>query len=303
MRWLGGGSEQLLDWLVALPWGQISLAAGLFALYLLGFWVTTRSPGEGGMRRVRGSGEMPFLDHLEELRWRLIWVGSAVLVLSIAGFFLVTQFDIIGLLKRPIEPLVPNGQLLFTSPTEPMTVTLKLSFVIGVILAVPIIVYHVWSFLSPALMDKERKVAAPAVIGGFALFLVGVAMAYFLVLPLGLRFLLGFQTQALNPIITIGEYLKFATRLILAFGIIFELPLVSLLLALLGLITAGTLRRFRRHAIVGVAMLSAILTPADVGTMLMMMGPLVLLYEVSILLVAVVDRRRLAEPSVEAIAD
>ncbi len=303
MRWLGGGSEQLLEWLATLPWGQIVLVAGLFALYLLGFWVTTRSPSEGSFRRASGSGEMPFLDHLEELRWRLIWVGSAVLVLAIAGFFLVTEFDIIGLLKRPIEPLVPDGQLLFTSPTEPMTVTLKLSFVVGVVLAVPMIVYHTWSFLSPALLEKERKVAIPAVIGGFVLFLIGVAMAYFLVLPLGLRFLLGFQTQALNPIITIGEYLKFATRLILAFGIIFELPLVSLLLALLGLITASTLRRFRRHAIVGVAMLSAILTPADVGTMLMMMGPLVLLYEVSILLVAVVDRRRLAEPGVEAIAD
>ena len=109
---------------------------------------------------------------------------------------------------------------------------------------------------------------------------------------LGLIFLLGFQTQALSPIITIGEYLKFATRLILAFGLIFQLPLVSVLLAVLGLITADTLRKFRRHAIVGVALLSAILTPADVGTMLMMMGPMILLYEFSILLVALVGRRR-----------
>lgn len=143
----------------------------------------------------------------------------------------------------------------------------------------------------------------PAVVGGFVLFLLGVAMAYFLVLPLGLRFLLGFQTQALTPIITIGEYLRFATRLILAFGIIFELPLVSLLLSYLGLITADTLKRFRRHAIVGVAMVSAILTPADVLTMLMMMGPLLVLYEVSILLVATVGRRQIAEQSVQAIAD
>ena len=173
--------------------------------------------------------EMPFLDHLEELRSRLIWMGGAVLVLAIVGFFVVTGFDVIGLLKKPIVPLVPEGKLLFTSPTEPMAVTLKLSLVFGIIFAAPMIIYHTWAFLSPALFEHEKKLVVPAVIGGFVLFLMGVAMAYFLVLPLGLKFLLGFQTQALDPIITIGEYLKFATRLILAFGIIFQLPLVSVL--------------------------------------------------------------------------
>ena len=255
------------------------------------------------MKKATGAGEMPFLEHLEELRGRLIWVGTSVLLLSIAGFFIVTEFDVIGLLKRPITPLIPDGQLLFTSPTEPMTVTLKLAFVVGFILALPVVIYHVWAFLAPALFEKEKKMLVPAVAGAFVLFLLGVAMAYFLVLPLGLRFLLGFQTQALSPIITIGEYLRFATRLILAFGVIFELPLVSLLLSALGLIDAGTLKRFRRHAVVGVAVLSSILTPADVGTMLMMMGPLLVLYEISIILVAMVGRRRIAERATEAIAD
>ncbi len=255
------------------------------------------------MKRAKGAAEMPFLDHLEELRGRLIWVAVSVLALSVAGFFLVTEFDVIGLLKRPITPLVPEGMLLFTSPTEPMMVTLKLSFIVGFILALPIIVYHAWAFLSPALFEREKKALVPALAGGLVLFLLGVAMAYFLVLPLGLRFLLGFQTQALSPIITIGEYLRFATRLILAFGVIFELPLVMLLFSFFGLIDANTLRRYRRHAIVGVSVLAAILTPADVGTMLMMMGPLVLLYEFSILLVAMVDRRQLAEHSPQAIAD
>lgn len=255
------------------------------------------------MKKPKGAAEMPFLDHLEELRSRLIWVAVSVLLLSIAGFFIVTELDVIGLLKRPITPLVPEGMLLFTSPTEPMTVTLKLSFVVGIILGLPIIIYHSWAFLSPALFEREKKMIVPAVIGGFVLFLLGVAMAYFLVLPLGLRFLLGFQTESLAPIITIGEYLKFATRLILAFGLIFELPLVSLLLSILGLIDADTLRKYRRHSIVGAAVLAAILTPADVGTMLMMMAPLVLLYEISILLVAVVARRQVAEQSPEALPD
>lgn len=267
-------------------------------------------------RMPGGLAEMPFLDHLEELRSRLIWIGVSVLSLSVVGFFLVMYFDVIGLLKRPFvsameeltaspdfTSVIPGGQLLFTSPTEPMTVTLKLAFVVGFILALPIVVYHTWSFLSPALFEKEKKLVVPAVTGGFVLFLLGVAMAYFLVLPLGLKFLLGFQTQSLTPIITIGEYLRFATRLILAFGLIFELPLVSLLLAALGLITADTLKRFRRHAIVGVAIVSALLTPADVYTMLMMMGPLLILYEISILLVALVGRRQSAELDAQAAAD
>jgi sec-independent protein translocase protein TatC len=255
------------------------------------------------VKRAKGGAEMPFLDHLEELRARLIWVGVSVLVLSVAGFFIVSKLNVIGLLKRPIDPLVPNGMLMYTSPTEPMIVTLKLAFVVGVILALPIIIYHTWAFLSPALFEQEKKLVIPALIGGFLLFLLGVAMAYFLVLPLGLRFLLGFQTESLSPIITIGEYLRFATRLILAFGVIFELPLVSLLLSVMGLIDASTLRNYRRHAVVGVAALSAVLTPADVGTMLMMMAPLVLLYEFSILLVAMVDRRQVAAHGPEAIAD
>ncbi len=255
------------------------------------------------MKEVKATGEMPFLEHLEELRSRLIWIAVTVLSLSVGGFFIVSELDVIGLLKRPIVPLIPDGLLLFTSPTEPMMVTLKLAFIIGIILAMPVIIYHVWGFLAPALFAHEKKLVIPAVLGGFVLFLLGVAMAYFLVLPLGLRFLLSFQTQALAPIITIGEYLRFATRLILAFGVIFELPLVTLMLSGLGLIDAGFLRKFRRHAIVGVALLSSLLTPADVGTMLMMMAPLLVLYEISVLLVSMVDRRRLAGSSRQAVAD
>ena len=246
---------------------------------------------------------MPFLDHLEELRWRLIWMGVAVLVMSVVGFFLVTELNIVGVLKRPISGLVPEGMLLYTSPTEPMMVSLKLAVIIGVLLAFPVIAYHTWAFLSPALFQREKRLVIPAVLGGFVLFTLGVAMAYWLVLPLGLRFLLGFQTQALSPIITIGEYMKFATRLILAFGIIFQLPLVSLMLSYLGLITADTLRVYRRNSIVGVSLVSAMLTPADVATMLMMMAPLMLLYEFSILLVATVGRRSVAERRAQSIAD
>jgi sec-independent protein translocase protein TatC len=234
---------------------------------------------------------MPFLDHLEELRSRLIWALVALGACSVLGFFAVTELDVIGILERPFHQVLPDQNLLFTSPTTPVVVTFKLAFVVGFVLASPILAWHVWKFFAPALYEHERRFVVPAIAGGFVLFLLGIAMAYFLVLPLGLRFLIGFQAESLSPIITIDEYLRFATRLILAFGVIFEMPLLLVLLALLGIVTPETLRKYRRHAIVTLAIASAVLTPADVGTMMMLFAPMILLYEASVWLVRLVVRR------------
>lgn len=238
------------------------------------------------------AAEMPFLDHLEELRSRLIWSVAAVGVASVLGFFVVTELDLVRFLVAPIRDLLPGERLRFTSPTTPVVVTFKLAFVTGIVLALPVIAYQAWRFFEPALMEHEKRYAVPGIWGAFVLFLAGLAMAYFLVLPLGLEFLLSFQTENLTPIITIDEYLRFATRMILAFGIIFEMPVVLLLLSLVGVVTPDGLRNYRRHAYVGISVGAAILTPADVGTMLMMMGPMALLYEGSIWLVELVARRR-----------
>lgn len=240
---------------------------------------------------------MPFLDHLEELRSRLIWSLAALVALSIGGFFIVTGLDVLGILERPLNYVLPDQNLLFTSPTTPVIVTFKLSFVVGLILALPILAWHAWAFFEPALYERERKFVVPAIGLGFVLFLAGIAMAYFFVLPLGLKFLLGFQAESLSPIITVDEYLRFATRLILAFGLIFEMPVVLVLLSMLGLVTPQGLRRYQRHAIVGLAVASALLTPADPGTMLMLLAPMLLLYELSIVLVRVVGRRGSREES------
>lgn len=232
---------------------------------------------------ARGPAEMPFLDHLEELRWRILWSLAAVLVGAVIGFVLVKELNVLGLLERPIRDLLPAGQkLAYTSPTAPFLITLKLAFVVGILLALPVVVYHVWAFLSPALYEHERRYVVPATAIGVVLFAAGVAMAYFMVLPFGLRFLLGFQAEALTPIITIDEYLRFAVAIILAFGLIFEMPVLLVVLGLLGIVTPETLRKYRRHALVVLATVSALLTPADVGTMLMMLVPMVLLYEASI---------------------
>jgi sec-independent protein translocase protein TatC len=236
--------------------------------------------------------EMPFLEHLGELRTRLLWSVAAVGVLSVVGFFAVTELNLIGWLEMPIRDLLPDERLFFTNPTTPVMVTFKLSFVVGIVLAFPVLAYHAWEFLSPALHEHEKKYVVPGVWVAFLLFLAGLAMAYFVVLPLGLRFLLTFQAGTLEPIITIDEYLRFATRLILAFGIIFEMPVILVLLSLMGVVTSDGLKQYRQHALVGMAVVAAFLTPADPGTMLLLLLPMAVLYEGSIWAVHFLGRGR-----------
>jgi sec-independent protein translocase protein TatC len=239
------------------------------------------------------AGEMPFLDHLEELRWRLIWSLLAVMVCAVAGWFLVTRLDVLGLLVEPIKPFLHGTRLKYLSPTEPFFITLKLAVSVGLVLASPIVIYQVWAFLAPALLPSERRVIVPALYMGLVLFALGVLMAYELVLPMTLAFTMGFQTESLEQSIVIGEYLGFVTRLLLAFGGVFELPVVVLILSAMGLVTPEFLSSKRRHAMVIITVLAALLTPGDVITLtLMMMVPLFLLYEFSIVLSRLVTRRR-----------
>lgn len=244
------------------------------------------------MRRARGPAEMPFLDHLEELRRRLLWMLLALGVGTVVGVVVVSEFNILGVLQRPIEPFLTGGRLAFTSPTEPIGITLKLGFLLGAILAFPVLAAQVWAFLSPALYQSERRVIVPSLTAAMLLFLGGVSLGFFVALPLGLRFLMGFQSAALLPWITAGEYLKFATRVVLAFGVIFELPIVVLVLSALGVVTPAFLRRYRRHAILVLAVLAALLTPADLVSMFIMLVPLVLLYEGSVWVAVLVTRAR-----------
>ena len=128
-------------------------------------------------------GEMPFLDHLEELRWRILWSVLAIFVGALAGFVIVHRFGVMQILIDPIMEYLPDGRLLALSPTDPFFVTLKLGVVLGLILTFPIVVYQVWSFLSPALEASEKKVIIPSLYFGLLLFAAGVAMAYFIALP------------------------------------------------------------------------------------------------------------------------
>jgi sec-independent protein translocase protein TatC len=253
-------------------------------------------------RRTSGSssGEMPFLDHLEELRWRILWSLAAVIFFSMGAFVAVTELNIIGWLMHPIQPWLQDGKLIYLGVTDPLFITFKLALAIGLIIASPVVFYHVWSFLSPALLPKEKRAIVPALYLGVLLFAGGVALAYYVALPFTIQFMLGFQTESLSPTITAAAYFSFVTRLLLAFGVIFELPVVIMVLAAIGLVTSSFLRAKRRYAFAGMAILSAMITPGDAITAtLVLLGPLLLLYEFSILLARVVERRAVAESANE----
>jgi sec-independent protein translocase protein TatC len=183
--------------------------------------------------------EMPFLEHLEELRIRLIRALGAIVVGFGLGLWLVQRFQLVTLLKQPIAPYLAStgGKLAVLSPTDPVMIVLKLGFITGVVLASPIIIYQIWAFLAPALYDRERKAIMPALGFGLVLFLTGSALGYFYLLPQALRVLFSFQSEALALVITYNEYFSFVLQIVLAMGISFELPLVIILLAAVGVIS------------------------------------------------------------------
>ncbi len=236
---------------------------------------------------------MPFLDHLEELRWRIIWSLLAIVVGSIIGWFLVTRLDVLGLLIDPMRPLLDDGKLAYLSPADPFLVTLKLTLTTGVLLASPIVIYQFWIFLSPALMPEEKRAIVPALYFGLLLFIGGMALAYFVALPVMFQFFAQFQQASLEQNITIGPYLAVVTRTLLGFGLVFELPVVMLILAAVGVLDTATMRKGRRWAIVIITVVASFITPGDVVILtVFLMVPLLLLYELGIMLSRVVERRR-----------
>ncbi len=237
-------------------------------------------------------GEMPFLDHLEELRWRILWSLLAILVCTVVGWWLLGKVDIIDVLKRPVAPYLPGGRLIFTSPAEPFMLTLKVAFALGCLLASPIVIYQIWAFLAPALYEREKRLIIPALAVGVVLFLAGAVACYEWLLPAALKVLLGFQRSDLTAMITIDRYFGMAVPFVVGCGLIAELPLVVTILASLGIITPQFLGRQRRYAIVIAAFLAAILTPPDAVSMMLMLGPLLLLYELSIWCAWIASRRR-----------
>ncbi len=226
---------------------------------------------------------MPFLDHLEELRRRLLKAGVACIIgASISWFFVDHVIDLIASLV---------GEVYFMAPTEAFLVRLKLSIIMGIMLAVPVISYQLWRFVSPGLYPREKMLVVPVVLAATVFFALGASFCYFIVLPAAIKFLMGYGTENMTPLISIGNLLSFAAYLVLAFGIVFELPVVAYFLGRVGLVSYKMLAKGRRYAVVLSLVLGATLTPPDVFSQVMLAGPLLLLYELSIWLVRFTGKR------------
>jgi sec-independent protein translocase protein TatC len=239
------------------------------------------------------TGEMPFLDHLEELRWRIIYSLGALVVGVAIGFLVTFKFDLIGLMQAPVLPYLRGQHLVYTHPGDTFSTILQMSLVVGIALALPVIGYNVWAFLSPALYRNERRIVIPILAAATFLFLAGVALAYFLVLPLTLKFLFGLEAESLTPMITVSEYFGFVTSMCLAFGGVFEVPIVIVGLSAMGIVSPQTLGRFRRYAVVIAYGAAAIITPGDLLTTTIALAiPLYLLYEVSVAVSYIIYRKK-----------
>ena len=255
-------------------------------------------------KAVGESGEMPFFDHLEELRWRIIWSVIALVVGTIIGFVVSVQWDLLSILKRPLDPYIQDKPLVSLTMTGPFMMTFKLALTIGVVLAIPVIVYQIWSFLAPALTKRERRTIMPALGMGVVLFTIGVLLGYYWVLPPTVKFFDTFQTPSMNFMLTADKYFSFVISLLVAMGAIFELPVVVMILATLRLVTAKFLAAKRRHALAGMTVIAALITPGDAITaMVFMMVPLVLLYELGIVLTKLIERSRRREALADSLAE
>jgi sec-independent protein translocase protein TatC len=244
------------------------------------------------------SGEATFLDRLDDVRGRLISSLVVLLVLTVAGFYVAMSYDVLGIFTAPIQPYLGGERLKYLSPTTPFFITLKMGVCLGFAAALPYLLRQVWAVFAPLMRPEEKRLMRPAVFAAFLLFSVGVVFCYYLVLPVMLGFTMNFQTASLEQSIVIEEYLTLTLRMLIAFGAAFELPIVILLGTVLGLVTPELLRSNRRYAIAIILVVCAIVTPPDIGSLLLMVVPVLLLYEASIVMAHLILSRRSTESSV-----
>lgn len=238
---------------------------------------------------------MSLIEHLHELRMRLTRSAYAI-ILGMVACWAFTE-KIFNILRQPIAPYLASGGLVFTAPMDKFMAHIKIAFVVGLLLSAPFWLYQLWSFIAPALYRKEKKVAAGFVIFGTLQFLMGVAFAYFVVLPMAFKFLMTFGGDIDKPMITIDNYLGFLTHTAVVFALCFQMPVIISFLGLIGLVSQRFLKDKRRYAIVTITALSAIAAPPDALSMFLLMIPMVLLYEISIVIVGYFERNKKAEAS------
>jgi sec-independent protein translocase protein TatC len=251
------------------------------------------------MAGAEDESRMPLMDHLVELRKRLIWC-----IVGFVACFFVSYFfaqDIFLFLAEPLRRALagqPNAHMVFTAMTEAFFTYMRVAFFTAAFFSFPIFSLQIWKFVAPGLYKNEQKAFLPFLIATPILFLMGAALAYYMVFPLAWHFLLSFQiaggtdTMPIEVLPKVDQYLSISLQLIFAFGIAFEMPVLLTLLARAGIITSAGMVAKRRHAIVAVVAAAAVLTPPDLISMCTLAVPMIGLYEISILLARYIERNR-----------
>lgn len=220
------------------------------------------------------ASSMSVVDHLSELRMRLVVAIVAIIICTLGAYYYVE--DILQIL------VAPAGKLYYTKPTEAFFTYMKISIVAGCILSSPIWFYQLWAFIVPALSKGEKKVTFMVVPTAVTLFVVGVLFSYYLVLPMAIQFFIGFGTDELQPLFSIGQYIDFVIAFVLPFGITFELPLILIALGVMGILSSNRLRQYRKIFILVAFVVGAAISPTpDMLSQTMIAGPMILLYEIS----------------------
>lgn len=245
-----------------------------------------------------GKGQMGLLDHLSELRSRLvracIWV---VIGFGVCWYYVNPLFD---LLVNPLLAVLPEGtHAQYTTLPEAFFTRMYVAFVAGLFLVSPAIFYQIWAFVAPGLYDEEKRYIIPIALLSALFFVAGGCFCYFIVFPFAFNFFISYSSPEIVITPKISDYLSFVLKLLFAFGLIFEMPIFTLFLARLGLITAAMMRKARKYAIVVIFILAAILTPPDVLSQLLMACPMLLLYEVSIWVAAIFGRKKKTEEAAQ----
>jgi len=260
------------------------------------------SPSDTPAPEAETGGQMTFFEHLVELRKRIINSGIAVFLGAMAGWFLAPRF--VNIITVPVRnALTAHGikaELYYTGPTDYLSLLIKLSIYMGIVMASPVILYQVWLFVAPALYRNEKSAVTGFLFSTVFLFLAGIAFAYFIALPHILNFLIGFQGPVV-PLLKIDDYFDLVLLVIVALGLVFELPVLIFFLTLFGIVTPKFLIQNTKYAFLAITVIAAVVTPTpDAVTMLLVMGVMMLLYFIGVGVSWVVVRRREKRDAAEA---
>jgi sec-independent protein translocase protein TatC len=252
----------------------------------------------GGEATSEDLAEGTLLSHLVELRTRLLKIAASVLII----FVPLVPFaqDIFEFAADPLRNVLPGGQLIATDPVSPVFTPFKLALYLALIIAMPVVLYQVWAFVAPGLYKKEKHFAMPLLASSIVLFYAGVAFAYFVVFPLIFSFVVAIASDSIAVMTDITSYLDFFMTLIMAFGLAFEVPVATVLLAWTGLVTPKKLAKARPYVFLMAFVIGMFLTPPDVISQTLLAVPVYLLYELGIVMARVFTKKEVDETTDEA---